>query len=266
MSHWYKPNPDGTITTHHDSDLRDARKMGLYCSITTIEKAIRVNPGLTRWIEGEIIKATIAYPKMEWEDLKAYVDRIKKASGKIAETAADFGTRLHDALQHFPQYPMDLQIIPYFEKYAAWHDANIVEIIGSELVLANDQIAVAGTLDKVVRHKTHGLLVIDYKSQDVKAKPAFYSSWARQLSFYAKTWAKKNCCETPRLMSLIVDSNEPKAPIAQLWSDEDAEKAWKETVAHAWLWAAERDFWANGPWEIADVLNETVDFQNDIPV
>lgn len=257
--HWYFRAPDGTVTSRYDADLRIARKEGLYPSVTTVEKNIRANGQLGAWITRETIKACVEYPKMEWEDIKDYTARIEKASGKIAETAADFGTRLHDALEFYPQMPLDAQIQPYFDRYAAWHEANVLETISSETMLANPLIGVAGKMDKLLVHKEHGRCLVDFKSQSVKAKPNFYSSWARQLAFYAKTYSMQFNCEVPRIMSIIIDSNEPKAPVAHLWSQEDQDQGWNEFVLQAWLWAAEKDYWPVGKWDVSFVLN----FMND---
>lgn len=258
--HWYKSEPDGSVTSYYDSDLRDARKLGLYCSITTIEKDIRANPTLANWILRETIKACVEYPKLDWEDIKSYSDRITKASKKIAETAADFGTRLHDALEEYPQIPMDEQVRPYFDMYAVWHEANVLETVSSELMLADDRIGIAGKLDKVLIHKHYGMVICDFKTQNVKAKPSFYSSFARQLAFYSQAYAKKMGCSPPKLLSLVIDSNEPRTPIAHLWSDEDAERAWKEVVYHAWLWSSEKSHWPAGQWETGEVI-----YAQDVP-
>lgn len=254
QQHWYQVEKDGTVKSRYDADLRLARKENLYCSVTSVEKQVRANPQLGQWITRETVKACCEYPKMEWEDMKDYCARIEKASGKIAETAADFGTRLHDALENYPQMPLDPQIQPFFDKYAVWHEPNILETISSETMLANTEIGVAGKMDKLVVHKEYGRVLVDFKSQNVKARPAFYSSWSRQLSFYARTYAQQFKCEVPRIMSLVIDSNTPKAPVAHLWSQEDQEQGWVEFVLQAWLWAAERDHWPAGKWSVADVL------------
>jgi len=178
-THWYHRSPDGTVTSRYDADLRVARKENLYPSVTTVEKQIRANGQLGQWITRETIKACCEYPKFDFEDMKDYVARIEKASGKIAETAADFGTRLHDALEWYPQIPMDPQIQPYFDKYAVWHEANILETISSETMLANPLIGVAGKMDKLVVHKDHGRVLVDFKGLDMETDIPTPSGWTK---------------------------------------------------------------------------------------
>jgi len=57
--HWYHAQ---TAEPMHDNDLRAARKLGLYPSVTTIQKAWSMSPFLERWISRQKMRKTLLSP------------------------------------------------------------------------------------------------------------------------------------------------------------------------------------------------------------
>jgi hypothetical protein len=251
MSHWYKYNEDGTIESRYDSDLREARKEKLFISITTVEKEVRRNWSIEDYIQKQTIKACQEYPKFYNEDEADYVKRIKMHSLKHSNRAADIGNEIHKVCEDYPQMPLNQDYYPYYDMFARWHDRNITRTDHREIMLADPKIGVAGRIDFIGEHKEHGPVILDWKTQDIKKKASFYSSWPRQLAagrhfYWLKTGIMLNCA------SVVIDSKEPSEPVIKVWSEEEINLAYKEFLCHAWLYFTEKDYWPgiNGRWDL----------------
>ena len=245
-AHWYKVMPDGSVVEQHDADLRRARKEKLFPSPTSIEKEVRANPVLSRWIKNQVAKAFVNNPRLEGEDDQPYAERILKLADGVRDNAADLGTRIHAAIEN--DGTSDPAILPFYEAYLPWHADNIETTIGSEVKLADETIGVAGKVDRIVQHKQHGLVILDYKTKKVRdGKAEFYDSFSRQLSFYAGAYRRMHGV-LPRIMSVVIDSKNPSRPYDKLYSMEEQQEAYIEFLSHVWLWCSSKDYWPAGKW------------------
>lgn len=258
-AHWY--NQEGQ--PQHDATLREARKEGLYGSVTSIDKDSFPNPFLERWKMEQLVQACVDHQRMPHESVEQYAQRIYDISNNKARTAADFGKRIHDAIDHYPE-PCEPDVQPWYSKFSAFYEANFRGKIASEAVVLDHDIGVAGRMDYVGYGLgvINGKVIADWKSQDVKVDkkgkktPNFYDSWARQLGFYAVADSKANLefPFIPHCLSVIIDSNEGGEVYFKHWSHEEIVKAYEDFVAGAWLWCRKRDYWPNGAqWEIGDI-------------
>jgi hypothetical protein len=246
-AHWYGVDlATNLVVPRYEATLREARKEGLYPSPTTIEKDIRANPVLARWIKNETAKAFVENPRNPGESDDGYAARCLDIADRIAREAAKKGVGIHDAIEH--EGTTDPVILPFYEAYIPWRDDHIEYTIGQETMLADRRIGVAGRVDKIVQHRQHGRVILDWKTQRVRKKPEFYDSFPRQLSFYAEADKETNGGILPRIMSVVIDSQNPSRPYEKLYTPEEQAAAYKEFLCHSWLWFNERDFWPVGKW------------------
>ena len=105
--HWYRKDggPQYTVKAKDGSDrpttLRDARKMDLVPSVTTILK-IAAKPGLEAWKQEQMLLAALTLPRLDGESEKDLVARIVADSKETAKQAAERGTRIHEEVEtHF---------------------------------------------------------------------------------------------------------------------------------------------------------------------
>lgn len=97
------------------TDLRDARKLGLVPSVTTV-LSVLAKPALTNWMVDQAILAALTLPRVDGETEDAYIERIRADSKAQAKAAADEGTRIHDAIEcHFKRKPFDAKYDPHVE-------------------------------------------------------------------------------------------------------------------------------------------------------
>lgn len=248
-AHWYQLMPDGTIKARHEAGLREARKELLFPSPTSIEKDIRANPALNRWIKNEVAKSFVNNPRLDGEPDQSYAERILKIADSSRDLAAIRGTAIHKAIEDGGT--TDLEILPFYEKYREWEAQHVEEVYHSELKMADEKIGVAGTVDRVAQLRAYGLAILDFKTQKVKdGKASFYDSFPRQLSFYSKAYERKHGI-LPRIMSVVIDSQEANTPQVKLYTPEEQEDAYREFLCHTWLWCnshAKGGYWPVGKW------------------
>ncbi len=171
-SHWYTRNGKpchqvpyagkrGEAGEMRNTTLKDARKMGLLPSVTSIIGIVE-KPGLIRWKMGQIILAALTLPRLEDEGVDQFAQRVIEDAMAESRKAMDFGSRLHDAIEAIvARRPSvrDSEIEPFASRFAAWH------------------------------HEHGGALTncaLDWKTQSTKAnKPfVFYPEWVWQLAAY----------------------------------------------------------------------------------
>lgn len=259
--HYYLIQPDGSAEARHDATLREARKEGLAASVTTIMKQTRANNALLAWLKGQIVKAVEQNPRMVGELDDAYHRRIETASSQKATDAAAFGTALHDALEHYPKPCKDPCLSPWVEAFEPWFNDTIECVWKSELRMGDPRIGVAGTMDAIGMHKQGFMVCWDYKTQGVKdgKKPTFYESWPEQLAFYAKCYQFLNGLpETPRCMSVVINSSKPERPVDKLWEVDEIQDAWRRFLCTAWIFSSQQKMgghWPCGKWNPSDLWN-----------
>lgn len=255
-SHWYAASGKPC----HDADLRDARKEKLFPSVTTIDKDSFKNDFLDIWKTNQLLIAASENHRQPHESATQYGQRIYDISMEKSRTAIEFGKEIHDAVEVYPQLPMNSLLMPWFNEFGKWWEASGLDHVASEITLIDKELGIAGRTDKIARRKSNGKrVVLDWKTQDVKVndkgkkKPAFYDSWGRQLAFYGGVDSKDAGLwpELPECCSLIIDSNPDGKVYEKWWTPEEIKAAYIEFLAGAWLWFNKRGYWPVGEWKVS---------------
>lgn len=243
-SHYYLLEGDGSIKSAYDYGLAEARASGAYPSITTVLKE-RANPALDRWKYGQLFDTMVNNPYNPLEDLEAYKKYIMDLSSKKGTDAASFGTRLHDALDIFPQITIDQELAPYVNAFAPEYHKMVTARVESEIMLADPDTGVAGRTDLIAETKDYGLAVIDYKTSSFKnGKASFWDSYVIQLAFYAKCYQQmKGLKKAPRIINCGINSAQPMAPQWKVYSVDEQERAYKQFLCIAYLWFSSKNYW-----------------------
>lgn len=103
-THWYRQDgtPQYTVKAKDGSDrpttLRDARKMNLVPSVTTILK-VAAKPGLEAWKQEQMLLAALTLPRTPQETEKDFLIRIVADSKETAKQSAEAGTRIHESIE-----------------------------------------------------------------------------------------------------------------------------------------------------------------------
>lgn len=256
--HYYELMPDGRVETRYDAKDAEARDKGYMPSVTTVKGDVMVNYGLALWKEGQLIRAVEGNPRYQQEDDKTYYRRVREAASTKKDTAADFGTRVHDAIEKHPAMPDDPQIIPFYNAWVPWYETNVDRTVANEFMLYDKQMGVAGKCDSEIIHKQHGLAIVDYKTKDMKGKnvtrSSFYPEWAMQLAVYEHMRRRlTGRTERAACISVVVPSDRPERPTERVWTPEELESGFKQFVCLAWVWMDQRNHWPLGRWEVRDI-------------
>ena len=181
--HWYDKdgNPQYTIIgangKERDTDLRDARKLGLVPSVTTILK-VAAAPALDIWKQQQLLKAVAEVPRIEGEPDKEWFSRIIKTSKEAGDKHMDRGTSMHNEIEDYfnkrqREYP-DFAKETYFA---------VVKEFGSQNWITEKSFAFDGFGGKVDLHAED--IVIDFKTKEVvDDKTVCYDEQLMQLAAY----------------------------------------------------------------------------------
>ncbi len=251
--HWYQCR-GGAPTPEHDADLRIARKKFLYPSITTILKDEFNNEFLAKWKTNELLIAAANNYRQPHENDEQYCQRIYDISLNKSITAANFGKKIHHAIENYPRPSTDPELQPWLSRFAQWYEANVECPLSREGILLDHDLGLAGTCDFIGRGRGQfagQIIVPDWKTQNVKKddkgrkKPVFYESWPRQLSFYSVAEAKRanNLSLIPTCISAIIDSNEPDDLFVRVWTKEEILSAYEDVVIAAYRWFKKRGYY-----------------------
>lgn len=241
--HWYTVTGQACHTVigangkQRHTTLRDARKLNLLPSVTTVLKVLD-KPQLSNWRIQNAVVAAVTTPRLDGETDEAWVGRIMEAAESPMNDARDFGTALHDlmevratradALQH---HTVDPELKPWFPFVEDFY-ADVKEVILCESTIVGE--GYAGRIDLLARHHSiDGLVLNDFKTSKWKTgKAGFYDDHARQLAAYA-TVLEEQYGEVITTRNVGINSLRAEAFQTRVWSPEeraDAGLVFKQTL------------------------------------
>tara|TARA_R100001463_G_scaffold135809_1_gene199731 strand:+ start:3490 stop:4362 length:873 start_codon:yes stop_codon:yes gene_type:complete len=266
--HWYYPDgrslhtvPKKDGTGERNTTKADARKLGLFPSVTAITKIV-ANPSLDRWKQNQMLEACVNNPIVGGEDTEEYGDKMRQFAQKKMVDARAFGSLYHNAIDElnktgFLDSKYD-EIKPFVKHYIQWTRDHSVSFVDTEFVCVNNKLGYAGQVDglAVVDGK---LTLLDYKTQDVKEdakgnlKPNYYDSWVWQLAAYKNADWENKPPRIQQVMSVVLCSQSPCYPIMKVWTSQELSNAWKIFKASCAIWQLTNKF---NPAENAKLIKE----------
>lgn len=194
-SHWYfqdgtpcyeVPRSDGQGM--RTTTLRDARKLGLLPSVTTILKLLH-KQGLVDWLIEQACLSVLTAPRDESEDLDAFVYRVlhtERQQDSEAQKARDLGTDIHAALEAAVQGGQIAEELRVYVEPVLEAVKSIGGVFKVEAILVGD--GYAGKTDLILVNGDN-LTVIDFKTTK-KLPKACWDEHRLQLSAYAAALLK----------------------------------------------------------------------------
>ena len=204
-AHWYHPDgspcfevPRADGNGMRNTDLRDARKLGLLPSVTTIQQVLS-KPGLTNWIVEQNILAIVTAPDVPGETLHDKVKRVLPDADQERDAAASVGTRVHAALANI-FLNIDMPVDP---DIAVMVGAGYREI---KKFMDEKELTVVAAEEKMVGHGFAGctdlvlsgfacFYVLDFKTCKTTDKEKKLTGWPEhrsQLGAYAALWCLRH--------------------------------------------------------------------------
>jgi hypothetical protein len=174
-------------------DLRSARKVGAFPSVTTILAAGPQKTGLINWQVEQAMSSSLTLPHVEGESLAEFAKRAVLDSRKEVESAAARGTHIHSLAEILinGEEPGELAkgYELHFESLKDWHK-DVTKVHASESVMVNEAEGYAGRVDLICDINGE-IEVVDFKTRKFKkdakgvSKASGYETDLLQLSAYA---------------------------------------------------------------------------------
>lgn len=183
--HWYTKDGTPAYTTmgktgERATTLRDAKKIGLLPSVTTIIN-IMSKAGLDTWKQQQVLLAALTLPRLATESEQEWLARVMQDSKATGREAAERGTAIHGIVQNWfenvymPEYP------PYVDNVVT----ALKNAYGSQSWVSEKSFGhPLGFGGKVDLMATNGF-VVDFKTKEVDLdKVDIYFEHELQLASY----------------------------------------------------------------------------------
>ena len=248
--HWYKQDggPQYTVKAKDGSDrpttLRDARKMNLVPSVTTVLK-IAAKPGLEAWKQEQMLLAALTLPRTPEETEQAFIARVVADSKETGKQAAEAGTRIHESIEQWfggkrdvehktAALSVDERICEHFKTHPCQEwlvERSFADPMGFggkvDLFCMADQYAPTG-------------IVADIKTKDFGPddKVDAYDEHLMQLAAYRHGLNLKNA----RCANVFVSRTHPGLVKIIEWAEEDITKGWEMFKCLLQFWKLKNNF------------------------
>lgn len=231
-NHWYTKDgaPAYTVIAKNgeprSTTLRDAKKLGLLPSVTTIMKAA-ASPGLEAWKLNQMMLAALTLPREEGEDEESFIKRIQADSKDQAKKAAERGTEVHAAIERFYEGTIEGKALPYLEAvYKAVNErfGDLNWAVEKSFAHTSSPFGFAGKIDL---HSMDGDgVVIDFKTKEFTSetleKVAGFDENVMQLAAYRTGLVKPQA----RCANVFVSVIEPGLVVVKEWTQEELWRGW----------------------------------------
>lgn len=239
-SHWYTRTGDAAYTVtakngeQRPTTLKDAKKMGLYPSVTTIIKAA-ANPALEAWKLNQMMLAAMTLPRADGESEESFVSRVQADSKEQGRQAAERGTEIHNKVEKFFNGMIEADSLPYLEAVYKSVDKQFGNLKWS----AEKSFAFSGFGGKVDLHTTDGDgVVIDFKTKEFTSesleKAQGYDEHLMQLSAYRVGLQIPQA----RCANVFISVIETGLVVVKEWTQEELDRGWKMFDALKTYWYA----------------------------
>lgn len=213
--HFYHPDGRPAYTVkmasgkgRRKTTLRDAKKLGLFPSVTTILGTLD-KPGLNIWMQRQIVEHADDVKREHGESVDAYIRRIMEIARQKGKTAAERGTRIHAILEQHAAGEAGLMPTRDEKMMVAAVDGYLQELDPEmrwkvEESVACPQHKYAGKID-ILNDDLE--IVLDYKTKEFgpDSLPKGYPEQAMQLAAYGAARGYKD----PTLINVFVSVTHP---------------------------------------------------------
>lgn len=229
-NHWYTREGEPMYTVEaakggrRSTTLRDARKMNLVPSVTTILN-VASKPALIQWLQKQVLLAALTLPRMPNEPEDDFINRIIDDSKEQGRAAADAGTDIHAAIQGF----YEGQVVNRHERHVEGVIAHLGAHYGQQPWISErsfaHEIGFGGKVDlHVPAGDEHKGIVVDIKTKEFtdSDKVDAYDDHLMQLSAYrVGLGIPQAACA-----NVFVSRSVPGLVKIVSWSPEDLDRGW----------------------------------------
>jgi len=215
--------------TMRPTTLRDARKMGLVPSVTTIIRQA-ASPGLDAWKQQQVLHAALTLPLIQGESEEDYLDRIMKDSKETGRKASERGTALHAAIEgHYAGTEASGEYASHIEGVKTALDLQFGDHQWIPEKSFATNLGFGGKLDLC---GVGGVIDIKSKEFGPDSLPKGYDEHLMQLASYRVGIGMPSA----RCANVFVSVTKPGLVHIVEWSEDDLQRGWK-------MFCGLLDFW-----------------------
>jgi hypothetical protein len=221
------------------TDLRDARKLGLVPSVTTVLSVV-AKPQLEKWKRDQVLMAALTLPRRDDESEADFLRRVAIDSEAQAKAAAEEGTRIHDAIEAYFKEgcPSSSPYIAHVRAVRAELSRLFPDV--TDWAAEKSFACPEGYGGKVDLHSPSAGIVVDFKGKDGDftdgKKLAYDQHW--QLAAYQRGL----CLPRSVCANIFVSRTHPGKVASHVWSVEQVLEGWDVFAASLALWKALKRF------------------------
>ena len=189
--HWYTKDGTPAYTTigktgERATTLRDARKLGLLPSVTTINGMLS-KAGLNSWLQQQVLLAALTLPRLPDEPEADWLSRVMQDSKSTGREAAERGTAIHAIIQGY----FEQMYMPEKPAYLDGIDKALADAFGNQPWISEKSfghpLGFGGKVDlmaKPINGQGDGF-VVDFKTKETDLdKVDVYFEHEMQLAAY----------------------------------------------------------------------------------
>ena len=183
--HWYTKDGTPAYTTigktgERATTLRDARKLGLLPSVTTINGMLS-KAGLDTWKQQQVLLAALTLPRLDGEAEQEWLSRVMQDSKATGREAAERGTAIHAVIEGY----FEQMYMPEKPAYLENIDVALKDAFGEQPWLAERSfghpLGYGGKCDLMAKSG----FIVDFKTKDTNLdKVDVYFEHEMQLAAY----------------------------------------------------------------------------------
>jgi hypothetical protein len=188
--HWYTKDGTPAYTTigktgERATTLRDARKLGLLPSVTTINGMLS-KAGLNTWLQQQVLLAALTLPRLPDEPEADWLARVMQDSKATGRDAAERGTAIHAVIQGY----FEQMYLPEKPAYLENIDKALLDAFGSQLWVSEKSfghpLGFGGKVDLMAKKMVGSDgFVVDFKTKETDLdKVDVYFEHEMQLAAY----------------------------------------------------------------------------------
>lgn len=227
--HWYTKEGEPAYSTEgktgtRPTTLRDARKLGLLPSVTTIIGQLS-KAGLDTWKQQQVLLSALTLPKIATETEQEWLTRVMKDSKETGRKAADRGNAIHEVIQSFYE-----NVLADWPPYVRAVEQTINEHFGNQLWTSERSFAhddgFGGKVDLSSRHdalRGWNGAVVDFKTKDIALdKVDVYFEHILQLAAYRQGLGIPNA----RCAIVFVNGTSNEVKLIEV-EEEELQRGWE---------------------------------------
>jgi hypothetical protein len=228
--HWYTPTGEAAYEVEkakggmRPATLRDARKLGLFPSVTGVIKE-KAAPGLTNYFIDQAIDAAASTPRLADESEDHWKSRVKLEARVKSELARERGTLIHAAIEMaFENRSVPSELAPFAFPVVDWVDEHFSSWTRRAEHSFAHPLGYGGKIDLVLENDGC-FAIIDFKTTDkdvdtVKGWPEHIYQLAACAAGIGADFSNTD------FINLFISSTEPGKIKRFDWTEEDADTGW----------------------------------------